>query len=524
MNRQKNLSLIIYLFLLLGFISARGQAEVKFTNDKDLFPSDLIINPEIIKKQWFLYYPSEPEEAPDFPNSSNTTKDMHAAQINCRPSSEVMGHLQCSVTYYLQGRNEDHFAGKGYAFEVSTEIDPTIRSDPMPVDRNLKPSKVHSSKLIDPVLIRYKNYSFVIGRKSCAPDTTSKVEGSIPEQRDLIFCGVGLSMKKELDSDELSHWEDLGDISFWDTNNIFPEVFWQVRGNDLVLGGREWQHKVGSENYEVSIATYMKKTDWVLQIESAINQYDQQKYNSNALSKLKTSILKAFSNFEVFHMTWEERTSGSDSIMNSSNYVALQPDIIFYNGKLEETMVHLRTRIEFPGNSAKEQAPARFAKLNGFAYSVILKCGIYRDEMNCNPLSVFNNPWTKNTLQTFNDDNRQLYFIGDIAPSRAFKKGPRNQLFLYKTDLYKNFSTDEFSSNAIDERSKTLLLKVPLASSQFVSDTTYPFFDPLTTQDIMQRCALFVTTIRTQKKSGIAILCLDKDKLKPGTEPEATVK
>ena len=113
--------------------------------------------------------------------------------------------------------------------------------------------------------------------------------------------------------------------------------------------------KVGSKSYEVSTATYMKKTNWALQIDSAINQYDQQKYNSNALSELKTSISKAFSNFEVFHMTWEERTFRSDNIMNSSNYVALQPDIIFYKGSPEETMVHLRTRIDFPGNSAKNR-------------------------------------------------------------------------------------------------------------------------------------------------------------------------
>ncbi|UYM15609.1 hypothetical protein [Endozoicomonas euniceicola] len=534
MNRQKNLSLIIYLFLLLGFISARGQAEVKFTNDKDLFPSDLIINPEIIKKQWFLYYPSEPEEAADFSNSSNTTKDMHAAQINCRPSSGVTGHLQCSVTYYLQGRNEDHFAGKGYAFEVSTEIDPTTRSDPMPVDINLKPSKVHSSKLIDPVLIRYENYSFVIGRKSCAPDTVSFVasspaESSTPEsvkKRDLIYCGVGLSMKKEQESGELSHWTDMDDISFSNSNNVFPEVFWQVRGDHLILGGREWQQqqKVGSKNHEVSTATYMKKANWVPQIKSAIKQYDQQKDSSNALSELKTSISRAFSNFKVFPMTWEEKTFRSDSIMNSSNYVTLQPDIIFYNSNPDLIMAHLRTRINFSGSSAKEKAPPGFAKLNGFAYSVILKCGIYPDRINCSPLSVFDNPWTKNTLQTFNGDNKQLYFIGDIAQSRAFNPGPRNQLFLYKTDLYKNFSTDEFSSNAIDQPGKTSLLEVPPANSQFISDTTYPFFDPLTTHDTAQKCALFVTTVRTEKKSGIAILCLDKDKLKPGTESEATVE
>ena len=527
MNQRKNPPLIICLFLFLSFTCAWGQTEVKLTNKKDLLPPDLLINKEIIKKQWLLYYPLESQASTEAAKSKINIKDMHAAQINCIPSSGVTGHLQCSVTYYLQGRNEDQFAGKGYAFEITTEIDPNISSKPMHIDKNLKPSRVHSSKLIDPILIRYKDYSFVIGRKSCAPDTISTVEGSTPEsvkQRNLIFCGVGLSMKKEQDSNELSNWTDLDDIAFANTNNIFPEVFWQVRGNHLILGGREWQQKVGSKNYEVSTATYMKKSNWVLQIESAINQYNEQKNNKNALNQFKTSIAEAFSNFEVSHMTWKERISCPDSIMDSSNYVALQPDIIFYNDTPDLAMIHLRTRIEFPGNSAQKQAPAMFAERNGFAYSVILKCDIYQDGMNCTPLSVFDNPWTKNTLQTFNGDNKQLYFIGNIARSRAFKPGPRNQLFLYRTDLYQNFIANGFSSNVIYQQNKTLLLEVPPATSKFTSDTTYPFFDPLTTHDITQKCALFVTTVRTKRQSGIAILCLDKDELKPAAQPTPTTE
>ena len=511
MNRQNKLLQIICLLLSLNVICARGQTEVKFTNSKDFLNHKLTINQDLIKKHWFLYYP------PEFSENRKTVKDMHAAQINCIPSSRVTGHLRCSVIYYLQGRNEDQFAGKGYAYEVITEINPKISSESVPVEEDLKAARVHSSKLTDPVLIRYKGYSFVIGRKPRATDTTSVEEGRVQgstDNRKPLFNGVGLSMKSDQESDELNDWTELDDISFSKSDDITPEVFWKIRGNHLVLGGRQWHQTTSSEaNYEVSTATYMKKTNWVPQIESAISLYNEQKHNSNALSEFKASISEAFRDFEVSYITWQERSSFADSIMDSTNYVALQPDIIFYKDTSDLALIHLRTRIQFPGNSARKQAPAMFAERNGTAYSVMLKCDTYGGRMTCKPLSVFDNPWTKNTLQTFNGDNKQLYFIGNIAPSGVFKPGDRSQLFLYKTDLYKNFTANEFSSNTIHQHYTPALLKVPPASSQFASDTTYPFFDPLTTNDPEQKCALFVTTVRTSTHATIAILCLDKDGL-----------
>ncbi|MCW7552232.1 hypothetical protein NX722_06135 [Endozoicomonas gorgoniicola] len=497
MNHPNKLLQIICLFLSLNVICARGQTEVKFTNNKDFLNHKLTINQNLIKKHWFLYYPPESSE------NREPVKDMQAAQINCIPSSKVTGHLRCSVIYYLQGRKEDQFAGKGYAYEVTTEINPGISSESEPFEKDLKAARVHSSKLTDPVLIRYKGYSFVIGRK---PRTTDNGK--------LLFNGVGLSMKSDQESDELNGWTVLDDISFSKSDDIVPEVFWKIRGNHLVLGGRQWRQMTSTEaSYEVSTATYMKKTNWVLQIESAISLYNEQKHNSHALSEFKASISEAFKDFEVSPITWQERSSFADSIMDSTNYVALQPDIIFYENTPDLTMVHLRTRIEFPDNSARKQAPAMFAERNGTAYSVILKCDTPRGRMTCKPLSVFDNPWTKNTLQTFNGNNKQLYFIGNIAPSRVFNPGDRSQLFLYKTDLYKNFTANEFSSNIIHQRYTPALLEVPPAASQFDSDTTFPFFDPLTTNDPEQKCALFVTTVRTSTHSTIAILCLDKDGL-----------
>ncbi|MET4694825.1 hypothetical protein [Endozoicomonas lisbonensis] len=511
MNRPKKLSLIICLLLSLNFTRALGQTEVRFTSSKDFLNHDLTINQTLIKKHWFLYYP------PESSNNRESVKDMHAAQINCIPSSRVTGHLRCSVIYYLQGRNEDQFSGKGYAYEVTTEIDPNISSESVTVEEDLNASRVHSSKLTDPVLIRYKGYSFVIGRKSRDTDTISAVEGQTQESADkrkLLFNGVGLSMKSDQESDDLNSWAVLDDISFSESGDIIPEVFWKIRGNHLVLGGRQWHQASSSEeSYEVSTATYMKKTNWVPQIDSAISLYNEQKHDSNALSEFKASISEAFSDFEISYITWKERSSSAGSIMDSTNYVALQPDIIFYEDTPDLTMIHLRTRIQFPGNSARKQAPAMFAERNGIAYSVILKCDIYWGRTICKPLSVFDNPWTKNTLQTFNGDNKQLYFIGNIAPSGVFKPGDRSQLFLYKTDLYKKFIANEFSSNIIHQHYTPALLKVPSATSQFASDTTYPFFDPLTANDPEQKCALFVTTVRTNTQSTIAILCLDKDAL-----------
>ena len=166
-----------------------------------------------------------------------------------------------------------------------------------------------------------------------------------------------------------------------------------------------------------------------------------------------------------------------------------------------------------PSEDAKKQSPSMYSENNGMAYSVILKCGIYSGEMSCNPLSIFDNPWTKNTVQAFDGNAKKIYFIGNIAPSGSFKPGDRSQFSIYKTNLYHNFIHDDFSAETIDKKNSALLLRVPAADTHFKSDTTYPFFDPLTTNDPKQECALFTTTIRTKFQSGIAILCLKKSAL-----------
>ncbi|AMO56793.1 hypothetical protein [Endozoicomonas montiporae] len=514
------------LFLIAQLVPpyGRAQSEVKLSSGYGFPGGGLTINEGIIKKHWFLYYPVP--EAGSTATDTNV-KDMHAAQIHCEaPSAQAMtsdqtGNLRCSVVYYLQGRNEARFDGKGYAFEVTASMNADITQSAKPFETSINASKVHSSKLIDPVLIRYKDYRFVIGRKSCAPDTISAIQGSTPdaaEKRKLLFCGVGLSMKKDHSTGALSDWIELDDplLSKSDSDNIAPEVFWTIRNNHLILGGRQWHQVIEPKtSYEVSKATYMEKLNWVSEIDQAIKNDKEQPLDETDLSTLKNRITKAFSNFEIFPLTWAERINAPDHILGSGNYITLQPDILFPNDFPGHMLVHVRTRIEFPGEEAQKAAPIPFPEQNGMAYSVILKCHHHWGKMNCIPVSVFDNPWTKNTLQAFNDDFKPLYFIGHIAPSGSFKPGNRHQLYLYSTRLYQHFTADDFSSNTIDKNNKTLLLQVPPANSQFISDTTYPFFDPFTTSNPAYDCALFATTIRTKNQSGIAILCLDKSKLPP---------
>ena len=293
------------------------------------------INEDFIEKYWFVY----------------GEKDMHSAQLNCVPKHNT-DELKCSLMYYLQGSDEDQFEGKGEAFEITVDINPKINLSYQTFEKKVKELQVHTKKIIDPVLIRYKGFSFAIGRMpgECPGDPITKWKNA-EEFRTATkklnnFCGVGLSMKRDEDLGELKNWIPLTNFSLSNSTHVFPEVSWSIRGNSLILGGREWRM---SSRGETSTAVFMKKPDWTVQIKRAIDSYDNERAKDrNALGSLKARVSEAFKGFNVYPLRWKAQQTYTTNIMDSTHYVALQPDIIFYDGTPLQILVHLRTRIEFP--------------------------------------------------------------------------------------------------------------------------------------------------------------------------------